>query len=631
MLRIPVLLPNRAAPRLSCRSAPALAVCLVAFCAGASCAELADLLDPVTVTGARLAVPVSETLQDVTVIDRSAIDAHAGASIESLLAEQAGIQISSYGGMGAANSVFIRGANANSTLLLIDGMRYGSATSGGPVFYNLPLDQIDHIEIVRGPLSALYGSEAGGGVIQVFTRRGQSGTQADASLTLGTEHYRSLATGVRGSTGGLDYALQLGGQRTAGYPFTNANAGYSFNPNADGFSQSSASLNLGYAVAPGWSLRAQGLGARGNGDYADGFDPARPDLTARNVYASSAGSLTLTGTVSPGWSTSLRLGSSRDDYNSDVAVNAYMLGRFTTQQQQLGWQNDLQTPVGTLLAGAEHLSQAVGINSTVPPTILPVDRRTVDSLLLGLTGSSGRHSWQVNGRADRNTQFGRAFTGAAAYGFAVTPSWRLSASAGSSFVMPSFNDLYYPGSSNPALQPQRGDSDELAIAWREGGRQLRAGVYDNRFHDLIAYVGTSYTPANVGLARIQGLTVAYSDHLGPVALSSAFDWMDPRDLSDGTWLARRSRTAWSAQADWNLARDCTLGARIRGAGARYDDAANATVLSGYGLVSLFGNWQWRPAWQFALRVDNAGNRTVQPSYGYNAPPRQWFLSLRYGD
>ena len=238
-------------------------------------------LESISVTAAREAIPLADALQDVTVIDRATIEAHAGASLESLLAEQAGIQVAASGGIGTVSSVFVRGANADSTLLLIDGMRYGSASAGTPIFYNLPLDQIDHIEIVRGPMSAVYGSDAAGGVIQVFTRRGRAGMQADASATLGSQKTGALGAGVRGAAGSLDYALGLGTQRTDGYPNTNAHALFGIhNPNNDRFVQDSASANIGYAVVPGWSVRLQGLDARGSIGFADGFDPAQPGTTA---------------------------------------------------------------------------------------------------------------------------------------------------------------------------------------------------------------------------------------------------------------------------------------------------------------------------------------------------------------
>ncbi len=599
---------------------------IVALVAAGPVRGAPPLLDPITVTGAREPVPLGDALQDVTVIDRAAIDAHVGASLESLLAEQAGIQVSADGGIGAVSSVFIRGANSDSTLLLIDGMRYGSASAGTPIFYNLPLDQIDHIEIVRGPLSALYGADAAGGVIQVFTRRGQPGFQAGGSATVGTEAYRALSGGARGGGDQLDYAFSAGTQRTDGYAYTNPHVPFGlFNPNSDGFRQTSGSANVGYAFLPGWSVRVQGLDARGDVQFAEGFDPAQPGLTARSRVDTASGTVVVKGNLASAWATTLRYGASRDNYDTDVAVNSYDLGRYTTNQQTLSWQNDIATPAGTVLAAVEQLRQ--GVSSDI--TAFTVDHRTVDGVQLGLNGRAGPHTWQANLRSDRSSQFGHQATGAAAYGFDLTPQWRLGASAGTSFVMPSFDDLYYPGYSNPLLRPQHGRSEELSLRWKTPQQQLRAALYENRFRDLIA-LDVNFLPVNIAQSRIRGASLDYNAQLGAVALGTTLDAMDPLDLTDGTVLPHRARHTLSITADWQLASAWSAGGVLRSAGQRYDDAANQQSLGGYGLLSLHGNWKFCRDWNLGLRADNLTGHAVEPAYGYQAPPRQWFLTVRYG-
>jgi len=598
----------------------------VACLAGALPALAAPPLDPIVITGAREPVALSDALQDVTLIDRATIEAHAGASIESLLAEQPGVQVATSGGMGSVSSVFVRGANSDSTLLLIDGMRYGSASTGTPIFYNLPLDQIDHIEIVRGPMSSVYGGDAAGGVIQVFTRRGQAGGDASASATLGSERYGAADVGVRGASGALDYALQSGVQRSNGYPYTNPHAYFGiYNPNPDHFEQTSASANLGYAFAPGWSLRVQGLDARGTVQFADGVDPTQPQRTARSLLGSTSGGVTVQGQAAPGWTTSLRLMASRDDYNTDIAVSAYDLGRFTTAQRLASWQNDVATPLGTVLLAAEQLHQSVSSTTTTYAT----DARTINGLQLGLNGRAGANTWQMNARSDTNAQFGRRTTGALAYGRDLAPAWRVGVSLGTSFVMPSFNDLYYPGYSNPALQPQRGRSKEINLRWRGESAQLRLALFDSRYQDLIA-LDANYLPVNIGQSRIRGASAQATGRVGALTLGAVLDTMDPRDLTDATQLAHRARNSATLTADWQPAAALTLGASLRAAGARFDDTANLQSLGGYGQVGLHGHWQCNPLWRLSLRLDNATDHGYEPAYGYNAPPRQVFLTLRYG-
>jgi vitamin B12 transporter len=600
----------------------ALAI-VVALVCGADVRAAPPSLDTITVSGTREDVSLGDTLQDVTVIDRATIEAHAGASLESLLAEQAGIQVSTSGGIGSVSSVFVRGTDSHSTLLLIDGMRYGSATSGTPTFYNLPLEQIDHIEIVRGPMSAVYGADAAGGVIQVFTRRGQPGMQLSGSATLGSEAYGALDAGVRGGGGQLDYAFEGGERRTDGYRYTNPHAGYYYNPNDDGFRQTSGSVNLGYGLAPGWSVRLQGLDSKGDVQSADGFDPSRPALTARSRVDTATGSLALQGAVAADWSSTLRYGASRDGYNTDVAVSGTY--RFSTLQHSVDWQNNFTTPLGTVLAAVEQLRQSVSDDGVA----FTVNKRTVTGVQLGLNGTAGPHSWQANVRDDGNSQFGHQVTGAAAYGYELTPQWRLGASSGTSFIAPSFDDLYYPGYSNPLLRPQHGQSNELSVRWTSATQQARLAFYENRFHDLIAYAASGVA-FNVAQSRIRGASLEYDTHLGPVTLGSTLDVMDPRDLTDGTQLPRRARNNLVLKADWQFASAWSAGTLLRAAGQRYDDAANLQAIGGYGLLSAHCDWHMNRDWSLVLRVDNLTDHEVQPAYGYEAPPRQWFATVRYG-
>ena len=138
-----------------------------ALAAGAASAQ-----QQVIVTATRVPVPVNQLVAEVTVIDRAAIERSEGRTLVELLAQQPGLQFASNGGLGKTATLFIRGLEGRHTLLLVDGVRLGSATVGTPSLDNLPLEAVERIEIVRGPMSAVYGSGAFGGVIQVFTRQG---------------------------------------------------------------------------------------------------------------------------------------------------------------------------------------------------------------------------------------------------------------------------------------------------------------------------------------------------------------------------------------------------------------------------------------------------------------------------
>ena len=189
------------------------------------------------VTATRTESRASAVLADVTVITREDIERSAGRTLSELIARQAGIQTSANGGLGKSSSLFIRGTESRHVLFLVDGVRYTSATTGTPPLDTIPLESIERIEVLKGPASALYGSDAVGGVVQIFTRRGVKGFRPYASVTLGSEDRREGTAGFQGGSGDVSYALGVQTLREKGFSSTNPAVGTSFNPDRDGFNQ----------------------------------------------------------------------------------------------------------------------------------------------------------------------------------------------------------------------------------------------------------------------------------------------------------------------------------------------------------------------------------------------------------
>ena len=210
-------------------------------------------LRPSVVTATRVETRADALLSDVTVIDGEELRNAPGRTLSEVLARRAGLQMSSNGGLGKTASLFVRGTEARHVLLLVDGVRFGSSTTATPTLDNLPLSSIERIEILKGPASALYGSDAVGGVVQVFTRRGREGFAPNASVTLGSYGHRAATAGFSGGTGTVDYALSLGTERERGFSATNPAVAFSgHNPDDDAFEQDSISASLGWTLAPGW-------------------------------------------------------------------------------------------------------------------------------------------------------------------------------------------------------------------------------------------------------------------------------------------------------------------------------------------------------------------------------------------
>jgi vitamin B12 transporter len=609
-----------------------LRACLSSFALSASAAgsaaapaepaEGAAPLPTVVVTAARTPTRIDQTLAETTVIERAEIERATGRTLPELLARQPGVQFAANGGLGKSSSVFLRGLESRHTLLLIDGVRYGSATVGTPAWENLPLDHIERIEIVRGPLSGLYGSDAVGGVIQIFTRRGAQGLRTDASLSAGSDRHGQAAAGLRFGQGAFDGAVRLNHTRTRGFSATNPNVPFgSFNADDDGFRQNSGSVQLGLKLGAGWRADVRALQSNGRTEYDDG-----PGTDSRAALRTAVQSLTVEGPVTADWRSLLRLSRSSDDFDTLSSASPFSsLGSIKTVQRQLAWENTLATRLGDVLLLAERIEQDV----SRPGEPFAVSDRSINGVAAGLNGKAGPHAWQGNLRHDRNSQFGAQTTGSVGYGLDITPALRAAVSYGTSFVAPNFNQLYFPGFGNPELLPEEGRHRELSLRWAGGGHELRAAYFANR---IDGYVTPGPNASNTD-ARIDGFSLGYGAQVERWRLAASAELIDPRNDSRssanfGNRLPRRAQESIKASADVDLGA-WQLGASLAAFGRRFDDQANTLRVGGYGTVDLRADWRLAPEWTLGLRLNNVADKSYETVYGYNQPGREGFVTLRY--
>ena len=574
------------------------------------------------VTGTRTPQRVDQALAEVTVIDRARIDAAAGRTLPELLAREAGVQLSGNGGLGTFGSVFLRGLEARHTLLLIDGVRYGSATVGTPSWENLPLDAIERIEIVRGPLSGLYGSDAVGGVVQIFTRRGTQGLKPDASIMGGSHRRGELSAGVRFGGIAFDGAVRVQHLRQDGFSATNEREPFgSFDPDDDGFRQSSVSAATGAKLGT-WRADATVLASRGRSRYDDG-----PGVDSQAALRTQVVAATIGGPVVGDWRSAVRLARSSDEYETLATASAFTdLGTTGTVQRQVTWENTVGSPLGDVLALVERLEQKVNR----PATPYDISERTITAAAVGLNGRSGVHGWQANVRRDRNSQFGAHTTGTVAYGLDVASGLRVAASWGTSFVAPSFNQLYFPGFGNPDLLPEEGRQSELSLRWNFGAGSARLAYIDNRIR---GYIPSGPLPANVPRTRIDGISGSVEGAVGAWTLGASLDILDPRNDTEGSAnfgkrLPRRAAESARIAADWRHG-SVTLGGTLAAHGDRYDDVANTTRMGGYTLLDLRAAWRLAADWELGVALNNVLDKRYETAFGYNQPGREAFVSLRW--
>ena len=607
-------------------AAAALMLCLPLGAAAQSApavATAAASLPAVVVTSTRSPIQADRSIADVTVLTAEDLALQSGRTLAEVLAQQPGIQLTSNGGLGKSSSIFMRGMEARHVLLLVDGVRYGSATTGQADFDNLPLGDIDRIEIVRGPMASLYGSDAAGGVVQVFTRRAKAGqgVRGNGSLTAGSHAYAQGSGGLSFDDGLWNGAVQLVHTENRGFSATNERIGsYYYNSDPDGFNQNAGSVQLGLRLPQGWRLNTRVLQSDARSAYDDG-----PGVNALSRMRTQIASVEASGQMLPGWTTQLRIARSALDNETLTSLRSE-LGTFATVQQQLSWDNTFALPVGSLLVVAEHLKQEV----SKPVDTYDVTERTVRSVALGYNAAVGAHTVQASVRHDANSQYGDQTTGNLGYGLALSDALRLSAQLGTSFVAPSFNQLYWPSYGNPALAPEEGRHAELGLRYTVGEQSLSATLFGNRVR---GYITQGANPTNLPYVESHGVTLAYDGRFGPVRVGAAYDHLDPRNATEGSanhdkLLPRRARNQARLSADVDLGA-WSVGAGLQARSHRYDDAANTRRLAGYAVADLNAQWQFQRDWSLGARLNNLFDRQYETAWGYNQPGRELHLTLRY--
>ncbi len=571
-------------------------------------------LKEVVVTATRVETRADALLSDVVVIDAEVIAQSAGRSLTEVLSRQAGLQMTANGGLGKQSGLFIRGTEARHVLLLIDGVRYGSATAGTTILDNIPLSAIDRIEVLKGPASALYGSDAVGGVVQIFTKRGSKGFHPEASVTLGSQGHRNATAGLSGGNDSVTYNLSVGMLREDGFSATNPRVAFG---NYNGFDQDSLSGSLRWALAPGWATDVHFTQADGTSqfDQGPGVFNTRSETTTRVM------GWNLERQWSPTSRTKLSLSRSNDDSASYGAPGAP--GIFDTEQTQIAVQHDWTTSIGTLLVGGESIKEAVSGTQAYA-----VNSRTTRAAFVGLNGQSGPHIWQTNLRRDQNSQFGGATTGLASYGFQITPNWRPHVAYGTSFKMPSFNTLYYVSpffNGNPSTQPERGKNTEVGLTYSAGVHELKLTRFENRVRGFIT---TQPVVVNVPRARMEGWSLGYAGGAGAWSWNAQLELLDARNQVNHLKLARRADEMLTAGVDYK-AGAWTWGASLQAVSERYENAANTQILGGFGLLDLHAKYDISKEWSLALRLNNVGDKVYETAAGYNQPGRAGFITLNW--
>jgi len=588
---------------------------------------LASELEPIVVTATRTAQTVDESLSSVTIIDREEIERLQPMQFTDLLRGRAGVDSSDNGSFGKTTSIYLRGSNSGHALLLVDGVRMGSATLGSAAWQFLPVSEIERIEIVRGPRTSVYGSDAVGGVIQVFTRKGQAGPpRFKAYSRIGSFKTREVGAGLSGGNAQTRYALSASHYQTDGINVLDRIG----DDDRDGYRNTALSGQISHQFDNGLEVFGNLLRAQGRTNY-DGF-------VNRSDFVQQALQGGLRGHLSDRWHSQITLSQSRDE--SDNYGDNDFFSRFDTRRDMADWRHDIELGERTrLTAGIDW--QRDHVSSRNPK--LDRDRRDNTGVYTMLQTGLAGHDLTGSLRHDDNQQFGGHTTGQLAWGHDLTDTLRGRASWGTAFKAPSFNDLYWPYQSfgawgsyqgNPNLKPEKSRSAELGLRYQVGGLYLDMAAFETRINNLIATAGAPDSrPENINKARIRGLELEAGLTLDNWLLRAAVTALEPENRKTGNSLPRRAKQTARLDIDRQLGA-FSLGTTVTARSYSYNDIANNEWISGYALMDLRASYQVNRQWQLAASINNLFDRDYETTRAwggipYNQPGRAYYLTLRY--
>ncbi len=589
-------------------------------------------LKETVVTAMRTAQPLSDLVADVTIVDRAMIERSGATGVADVLARVPGVEISRNGGIGSTTSVFLRGGNSQHTAVYLDGVRLDAQSgSGGVAWESIPLAQIDRIEVLRGPAAAVYGSDAIHGVIQLFTRRGEGPAAPYVGVGMGSHGLRKVEAGVSGAAGvgsAFDYSLSLAHERSDGFDSQPLRlrkpADGILNPDQDGYRSTSVNTRLGWQMNRTHRLEATLLASEMESQYdAPKHKPASP-VDDRNHHKLSSMGLNWNAQWTDAYSTRLSLTDSHSRYETTPSV--YLT---TTDLRGYLFQNELRFGPHLMTAALERREDELE-NSAVGPN----RTRSQNAVALGYGFAQASHTVQLNVRHDDDSGFGGKSTGSAAYGYAITPKLRMTASAGTAFRAPTLYQRFseYGVSS---LKPETSRNVEAGLRYTDGASSLGVVAYRNRVRNLITFVngpGACVSPFgcydSVARAGYEGITLSGTYALRGVNLRASADFQNPKDLDTGKQLARRARRHATLGADTQVA-GWSLGAEVQASGKRFDTVANTTELGGYTLLNLSASTRLTRDVTLLARIDNLADKDYQTARLYATEGRTFYVGLKW--
>lgn len=594
--------------------------------------------DTQVVTANRFAQPASSVLAPTTVVTRAEIDRWQAKSLTDVMRRLPGVDVAQNGGLGQSSSLFIRGTNSSHVLILIDGIRLNQAgISGSSDLSQIPLSLVQRIEYIRGARSAVYGSDAIGGVVNIITGRTQPGTTLTAGV--GSQGYQSYDGSTQQMLGDAT-KLTLAGNYTYTRGF-DVGAGYpnDYGPaqgDRDGFMSKTLYGNLEHQFSDELSGFVRGYGFDNRTAY-DGSLTYDKDFNVvgladtRQLYSQT-------------WDTGLRY--NRDIYSTQLIASYSRTkdinydprnGRYgaastfdDVTQYNLQWGNTVQVGQGAMSGGIDWQKE-----TTEPGTNYLAEGYEQRNTGLYLTGQQQFGSVTLEGalRGDDNNQFGWHNTWQTAASWEFISGYRVFASYGTAFKAPNLSQVYSPGYGNPDLEPEKSKQWEGGFEGLTGPVNWRVSGYRNDIDNLIDSDPATYRYYNISKARIKGVEATASFDTGPLGHQISYDYVDARDGETDQQLVRRAKQQVKYQLDWTIY-NLDWSVTYHYLGDRFDNDYNSyparrVKLGGVSLWDLAASYPVTSQLTVRGRIANLFDKDYETAYGYRTPGTEYYLSASY--
>lgn len=599
----------------------------------AQSAAVSGQLNPVVVTATRNSQLLGSALPFTSVITRDDIERSQATDLVTLLQREAGLQRTQNGGIGSVSSVFIRGAASLQTLILIDGVPQNKQDASGAVsLEHLMLENVERVEIVRGNVSAIYGSGAIGGVIQIFTKTGSREPSVSVSAQVGPRATRKLSASISGSAGNTAISVGVSRFSTDGFSTIDTTQFPSANPDADGYRNTSGNLSLTHTLSPDHQFGVRFSKATGDTAYDNAYG-APSDLQTATTRLSQAA--LFTDNTFGRWRSRITLSEQADKSETrDDGVFGSNDG-FRTKAKVINWVNTVALSGDWLAtAGLERQKQSVDTTTTSAFGTPYATSRNATAVFAGVEGKVAGGGLQLNVRRDKVGELAQT-TGYAGYGYALTQQLKLIGSISTAFNAPPLGYLFAPGFGNPNLRPELARSKELGLQYEQGSQFVRAAYFDTRVRDQLNFDKPTFAFANIGRTRNKGWELSYKASLGSTDLRSSLTVQDPVDETTGQPLTRRAKTLFSAGVSHAVGA-WRLGGDLQYSGKRSDAYADPvtfapvnTTLAAYSVVDLSLSYRVSPAVELKARLDNVSNEKYQTVYGYKQQPRSAYVGVTW--